>query len=56
MLLRFGVHVKQALYLTALDDVLLDEFFHVRGLDLDVEGVVGSDLDDGSLFAETETA
>ena len=54
MFLVFRVHVEQIGDLTALDDVLVDNFLDVFRLHLSVERVVRHDLDDGSLLAEAE--
>ena len=54
VLLVFGVGIEQLGDLTTLDDVLVDDAFHVLGLHLGVEGVVGHDLHDRAFFAETE--
>ena len=42
--------------MTALNDVLFDDFFGIRRLNLNVENVVRMDLDNGTLAAEAETA
>ena len=54
VLLVLGVGVEQLGDLTTLDDVLVDNAFHILGFHLCVEGVVGHDLHDGALLAETE--
>ena len=54
--LGLGFVVEEALDGAALDDVLCDDFLGVLGLDADVEGFVGEDLDDGAFFAEAEAA
>ena len=56
VLLALGVKIEEALHLSALDDVLVDDFAAVLGFHLGVERVVRKHLDDGALFAEAETA
>ena len=53
-LVGLGVDIEQTLDATATNDVLLNDFGSILGLHLSVEGVVGDNLHDGTLLAETE--
>ena len=48
------VVVEQAIHDTSLDEMLLNNRVGVLRLDANIEGIFGEDLDDRSLFAETE--
>ena len=48
--------VQEALDLAALHDLLGDDLLGVLGLHLDIEGLLGQDLDDRPLLAEAEAA
>ncbi len=48
--------VQEPFHLVAADDVGSDDLFHVIRADRGVESTVRDDLDDGTFFAETETA
>ena len=50
-----ALDIEQAINQLAVDDVGLNDFLNILGLDLDIGGVVGHDPDDGSLGTETET-
>ena len=56
MFLALGVKIEEALNLSALDDVLVNDFAAVFGFHLGVERVVRKHLDDGAFLAETEAA
>ena len=49
-------YIEEALYFTSLDNVLLDDFLCIRGLNPCVESIVRNDLDDRTSFAESEAA
>ena len=47
--------IEQPVHLLAIDDMGLNDFLDILGLDLDIGGVVGHNPDNGSLGTETET-
>ncbi len=56
LLLEARLLVQQALHLLVAEDVRVEDLGDILGLHLDVEDVVGEDLDDGTFVAEAEAA
>ena len=54
--LQRGFDIDQTFDQLVADDVLLDDVFRIFGFDFHVEDVVGHDLDDRALGAETEAS
>jgi hypothetical protein len=52
---RDGAFEEEPVYMLALEQVFGDEFLAISGVYAYVEGIVGINLDDGALFAKTET-
>ena len=53
-LLSLRVNIEQTLHTTATDDVLLDDFHCILGLDLRIEGIIRDNFHDRALLAKAE--
>ena len=51
-----ALDIEQAVYLFAINDMGLNDFLDILGLDLNIGGVVGHDPDDGPFGTKAETA